>query len=251
MKKELLIKEKKFLNTIYQRYKSLEKEPQTQVMRELAFKLIKPHLNKNDVALELGCSDGLFTSFLSTNVKSIDVVDATKKNLFFAKKRKLYNANYFLSLFEEFKPKKKYDSIIASYVLEHVLDDIKLLKIIKNLLKPEGKLFIIVPNAGAFSRQLAVKMGLYKDLKELTQNDISYRHRRVFDRNSLNKLVEKSGLKTIYQTGIMFKILADFQMDALIKNKILGKKQINGLFQMGLDYPQFSGSLFSICQIDK
>jgi hypothetical protein len=47
MIKKLLIKEKKFLNKIYQRYKSLEKEPQTQVMRELAFKLIKPHLNKN------------------------------------------------------------------------------------------------------------------------------------------------------------------------------------------------------------
>jgi SAM-dependent methyltransferase len=251
MKKEKIIKEKKFLNKIYHRYKNLENEPQTQAMRELAFNLIKPHLNKNNIALELGCSDGFFTSFISTNVNTIDVVDATKKNLDTAKQKKLRNANYYLSLFEEFKTKKKYDCIIASYILEHVLDHIKLLKIIKKLLKPDGKLFIIVPNAKAFSRQLAVKMGLYKDLKELTKNDISYGHRRVFDRNELNKSVEKSGLKTIYQTGIMFKILADFQMDILIKKKILGREQINGLFQMGLDYPEFSGSLFSICQINK
>jgi ribosomal protein L11 methylase PrmA len=81
MKKEKIIKEKKFLNKIYHRYKNLENEPQTQAMRELAFNLIKPHLNKNNIALELGCSDGFFTSFISTNVNTIDVVDATKKNL--------------------------------------------------------------------------------------------------------------------------------------------------------------------------
>lgn len=45
----------------------------------------------------------------------------------------------------------------------------------------------------------------------------------------------------------MLKILADFQMDKLIETEIL-KEQIDGLYKLGLEYPDLCGSLFSICR---
>ena len=45
----------------------------------------------------------------------------------------------------------------------------------------------------------------------------------------------------------MLKILADFQMDKLIHQQILGDPQLKGLFKLGLEYPDLCGSLFSVC----
>ena len=46
----------------------------------------------------------------------------------------------------------------------------------------------------------------------------------------------------------MLKILADFQMDKLIDMGILGNEQLEGLHKLGLQYPDLSGSLFTVCR---
>jgi hypothetical protein len=117
-----------------------------------------------------------------------------------------------------------------------------------SVLNDGGLLMIVVPNARALSRQLALHMGLLKDLKELTANDLNHGHRRVYDRPALNRDIEAAGFENVSQGGIMFKILADFQMDELIGNGMLQREHIDGLYKLGLEYPEFSGSLFSICR---
>jgi hypothetical protein len=37
-------------------------------------------------------------------------------------------------------------------------------------------------------------------------------------------------------------------MDKLIKSEVLGKQQQEGLYKMGLEYPDLAGYLFSICK---
>ena len=163
-----------------------------------------------------------------------------------AEKNGVTNTEFHFSLFEEFNSEKKYDYIFASYILEHVLDPVEVLKVARKALKDDGILFVIVPNANALSRQLSVHMGFYDDLKSLTENDIYHGHRRVYDRVDLNKDIEASGFYNISQGGIMLKILADFQMDKLIEDKTLKNEQLNGLYKLGMEYPDLCGSLFSI-----
>jgi 2-polyprenyl-3-methyl-5-hydroxy-6-metoxy-1,4-benzoquinol methylase len=239
-----------FLNKVYSTY-TVDHSLQTKVMRELTIRTFSPFLKKGR-ALELGCSDGYMSSMLAAHVKSLDVVDGSDLFLIKARERverdKLKNITFYKSLFEEFEVEEKYDFIVASYILEHVLDSLDVLKMASKALNDDGLLFIVVPNANALSRQLAMHMGLYSDLKVLTENDLKHGHRRVYDRTSLNFDIERAGFITIAQGGLMLKILADFQMDRLIEDGILGQEQIDGLYKLGLEYPDLCNSLFSICK---
>jgi 2-polyprenyl-3-methyl-5-hydroxy-6-metoxy-1,4-benzoquinol methylase len=238
--------ERKFLDDLYASY-TVHESSQTRIMRELVVRTFQPFV-RDGVALELGCSDGYMTEMLSQQVAHLDVVDGSTHFLREAKRRKLQNVSYMLSLFEEYRSETKYDYIFASFVLEHVLEVKPVLTMARSQLKEDGLLFVVVPNARALSRQLARHMGLLKDLKELTSNDIVNGHRRVYDRPSLNKDLECAGFRIVSQGGLMLKILADFQLDKLIDNGMLQAPHIDGLYKLGLEYPDLCGALFSVCR---
>jgi|MDTC01.1.fsa_nt_gb ubiquinone/menaquinone biosynthesis C-methylase UbiE len=240
-------KEKIFLNNICENY-HLDDEPQTKVMRKLIIRTFAPYIN-GGVALELGCSDGYMTEELASRVEQLDVVDASKSFINQAKRRALPNVKFYESLFEEYQESIKYDYVFASFILEHVLEVQPILQMVHRLLKPGGKFFVVVPNARALSRQLAYHMNLFPNLTSLTENDIRYGHRRVYDRVHLNRDLEKAGFKNIAQGGIMLKILADFQLDELIGEEFLQDEHIDGLYRLGLEYPDLCGALFSICEL--
>jgi 2-polyprenyl-3-methyl-5-hydroxy-6-metoxy-1,4-benzoquinol methylase len=241
-----LQKEKDFLNNVYSTY-TVDSSSQTRVMRELIVRTFKPHL-KGGVGLELGCSDGYMTQMLASVLDHLDVVDGSTNFLAEAKKRNLTNVDYHFSLFEEYTSTKQYDYVFASYIMEHVLEPSLVLKMARQALKPDGLLLMVVPNARALSRQLAMHMGLISDLKSLTKNDIFHGHRRVYDRVCFNREIEHAGFNTISEGGLMLKILADFQLDKLIDDDMIQQSQIDGLYKLGLEYPDLCGSLFSICR---
>jgi 2-polyprenyl-3-methyl-5-hydroxy-6-metoxy-1,4-benzoquinol methylase len=188
------------------------------------------------------------TKMLASNLEHLDVVDGSTKFLNEAKKRNLTNVEYHFSLFEEYTSTKKYDYVFASYIMEHVLEPSLVLKMVKQVLKPDGFLFMVVPNARALSRQLAMHMGLISDLKALTENDLANGHRRVYDRVYFNREIEQAGFESISEGGLMLKILADFQLDKLIDDGLLQQIQIDGLYKLGNEYPDLCGSLYSICR---
>jgi 2-polyprenyl-3-methyl-5-hydroxy-6-metoxy-1,4-benzoquinol methylase len=249
MTAELLLKqEQAMLNNLYSAY-DLERSPQSRTMQQLIAKTILPFLKADTNGLEFGCSDGYLTEQYARIIAQLDVVDASENFIREARKRALPNVNFFCSLFEEFETNTKYDYIFASFILEHVIDPLQILSIMKRLLKPDGLIFVIVPNARALSRQLALHMNIISDLKNLTENDLRYGHRRVYDRVAINKDLASLGFETIYQTGLMLKILADFQMDQLIGEQFLQQQHIEGLYTLGLEYPDLCGSLFSVARI--
>jgi 2-polyprenyl-3-methyl-5-hydroxy-6-metoxy-1,4-benzoquinol methylase len=241
--------ETEFLNKKSQTYVAGQ-SAQDNLIRELAVETFQPFIEPKK-GLELGCSDGYMTQLLSGQLKQLDVVEGSENFIKKAKERDLHNVSFFHCLFEEFKPVKQYDYIFLCYVLEHVYDVEKILKIAHRALHPDGLLFVVVPNSRALSRQLAYHMGLIPDLKELTQNDFDHGHRRVYDRVSLNRDLENSGFAAIAQGGIMLKLLADFQMDRLIDMGVLQKPQLSGLYKLGFEYPDLCGSLYSICRIER
>jgi len=240
--------ERNFLDRVYTTY-TVDHSSQTRVMRELVVRTFEPYVN-GGIALELGCSDGYMTEMLATKVDRLDVVDGSKSFLAEARKRNLPNVEYFYALFEEYRPQQKYDYVFCTFILEHVMDPQLVLTMAKRALSPSGRLFVVVPNARALSRQLALHMGLISDLKALTQNDLVNGHRRVFDRVSLNRELRSAGFTTLSEGGLMLKILADFQMDKLIDDGTLQQPQIDGLYGLGLEYPDLCGALFTVCQPD-
>jgi 2-polyprenyl-3-methyl-5-hydroxy-6-metoxy-1,4-benzoquinol methylase len=188
------------------------------------------------------------TSLIAPLCDSLTVVDGSQTFINMASKRVKDEVIFKNSLFEEFNPDNKFDNIFATFALEHVLDAIGFLKHARSLLSDHGLLFIVVPNARAMSRQIARHMGLIDDLFTLTQNDRNHGHRRVYDRISLNKDIDAAGLQQVSQGGLLLKLLADFQMDKMIETGIIAEPQIEGLYKMGLEYPDFAGSLFSVCK---
>lgn len=241
-----LHEEKAFLNKVYATY-TVDHSSQTRVLRELVFRTFEPFIRRGR-GLELGCSDGYLTQMLASRLDFLDVVDGSSNFLEGAKKRNIANVNYFLSLFEEYTSNIQYDYVFASFILEHVLEPSLVLNMVRKVLKPDGMLFVVVPNARALSRQLAMHMDLISDLKALTQNDLVNGHRRVYDRIYLNRELQRAGFNTVAEGGLMLKILADFQLDKLIDDGMLKEPQIDGLYKLGLEYPDLCGALFSVCR---
>ncbi len=239
--------ERAFLDRVYSTY-TVDTSSQNRELRRLSLKSFAPHI-KGERGLELGCSDGYMTEKLASFLPHLDVVDGSKNFLDEARKRQLPNVRFIYSLFEEFTSTEKYDCVFASFILEHVADPIGVMKMAKSVLKPDGRLFITVPNARALSRQLALHMGLLKDLKEMTQNDFNHGHRRVYDRVTLNRDIAEAGFESISQGGVILKILADFQMDQLIDQGMLKEAHMDALYSLGLEYPDLCGSMFSICRL--
>ena len=141
-----------------------------------------------------------------------------------------------------------YDAVFANYVLEHVLDTNAVFHMVKRVLKKEGTLFAVVPNAQAASRQLAVHMGLLKGVYELTQNDLDHGHRRVFDQESFIQSLEEGGFQIVETGGILFKPFADFQLTKLLDDRFLTQEHMEGLYKLGEEYPQLTDSIFAVCK---
>lgn len=221
---------------------------QDRLIKTLAVRTFAPYIKQERRALEFGCSDGFMTGLIRQHVKNLTVVDGSQTFIEIAKKKVPADVKFVHSLFEEFRSDRSFDYIFATFVLEHVDDAVSFLKLSRDLLSDDGLLFLVVPNARALSRQLARHMGLLKSLYELTPNDVNHGHRRVYDRALLNRDLEAAGLLQVSQGGLLLKLLADFQMDKMLDSEILGASQTDGLYKMGLEYPDLAGSLFAVCK---
>ena len=108
---------------------------------------IKRYLKSDDTILDFGCGFGqLIIALKNLNLDNVYGYDINREAEDYCKSK---NINIFKSLSDI---SIKFDVIIMSHVLEHIKKDeiIETLKYIReNLLKPQGKLFIIVPNAQA------------------------------------------------------------------------------------------------------
>lgn len=223
---------------------------QDRAIRELIVRTFQPYIPPRARALQLGYAEGVDTVMLCSLVARLDVVEGCRAFYESGRAAGRANVTFHFGLFEEFvaaAPEAAYDCIFAVYVLEHVEDPPLLLQRLRRLLAGEGKLFVVVPNARALSRQLARHMGLLADLTDLTEHDRNHGHRRVYDRAALNRDIEAGGWQIMAQGGVMLKILADFQLDKLMELGILQQPQIDGLYRLGLEYPDFCGSLFAVC----
>jgi SAM-dependent methyltransferase len=126
------------------------------------FSLVEEHI-KGDI-LEGGAGIGNFTSLLLKRgrVFAIDINKDCLKGL-----RKKFGSKVFIEFGDLEKGKffsktKKFDTIVCLNVLEHIKDDKKALENMFELLKPKGKLVLLVPAYQLFFGRLDEELGHFR-----------------------------------------------------------------------------------------
>jgi len=205
---------------------------------------------KKSTVLEFGSATGQMTAILSKKAKKVTAVDGSAKFIKIAKERvkNVKNVEFYQSYFEDFKIDQKYDCLIMHHVLEHIQNPSYLLSKIREFLNNDSILAISAPNAHTLSRQLAVKMKLLPSVYALTDNDKKHGHYRIYDWETLEKESIESGFNIIGRHGLSFKLFSDKQNIQMLNAKIITRKQIKALWQLGDEMKEISGSIMIVAK---
>jgi len=96
-------------------------------------------------------------------------------------------------------PSESFDALIFSHVLEHVACPEVVLRRFTQLLKPNGKVYVALPNALQFMQRWQFLLGRFC----YTETGImDHTHLRFFDFMTARQLVESCGLKVVRHLGI-------------------------------------------------
>ncbi len=198
-------------------------------------------------ALELGCFEGEFTKRLAAIFPDLTTVEGSSDLIAVARAKAPPGVTFVLSRFEDFEPAAKFDAVFLTHTLEHLDEPVELLRRIGTWLTPTGRLFLVVPNANAASRQIAVAMGLISHPTAVTPGEFEHGHRRTYDLAALKAHVAEAGLAAVETGGVFFKPFANFQFDKLIASGLIGEDYLEGCFKLGALYPDLCASIYAIC----
>lgn len=197
--------------------------------------------------LELGYINNIWTTALLEAGGSVDILEAASNHVEKAREEFSGNSNVqvFHTLFEDYVPKEKYDTILMSGVIKHIPDDVGFLRKARAWLKPDGVVIACTQNSRSFHRRLGTYMGL-----ELAPDAHNNRDKEVFnihqyDRFKWRALFLEAGYEVEKVEGVFLKILSTEQM------MYLGKKYdviqiMEGLRQLAEELQDYAWYLFLI-----
>ncbi len=156
------------------------------------YQFIKKIIPKKGRVLEIGSGHGFFLEIMKTNGFDIIGYDISKEKRKYSKKVTDVPV-YDININEKIPADNKFDIVVLFHTLEHIIDLITLLKNIKKLLKPKGKILIEVPNSDDFH------LKLNKFYKEFYWERA---HIHYFNPKILENIIHKSGFKNIRIVGV-------------------------------------------------
>lgn len=114
-----------------------------------------PYLpDKEAKILDIGCSTGgLLSIFKSKGYKNLLGIDPSPQCVETA--RALYKVRAAVGTISDFNPVEKFDLVILSAVLEHLVDFVSAIQQIRSLLNEKGLLLVAVPDVERFSSYLS------------------------------------------------------------------------------------------------
>ncbi|RJR25263.1 class I SAM-dependent methyltransferase [Candidatus Microgenomates bacterium] len=143
-------------------------------------------------ALDIGCGCGALSFYLGSIGFDVTGIDISKKAVDICEQNKkmfeLHGCLKFFKLnFPQENIKGRYDLIICSEVLEHIEDQKKAIRYIKNKLNKNGIVIFSLPS---------IKSPLHR-LGLSSKHDINVGHLRRYSMDSIYNLINFSGLRTI------------------------------------------------------
>ncbi len=199
--------------------------------------------------LELGVGDQVWTPKLLAHCRHVATVDGSRVLLGHMEAALAGSAlrerwTPEVSLFEEYAPKERFDAVAATYVLEHVEDPLRILKLARERwLRSGGTILTAVPHALSLHRRLAVKMGLIQNPSELGETDFRMEHMRCLTWTQMRDLLEQAGFRVAQYGGMFTKPLPNAMLTGL------SDAQLRGLFELGTELPiEYSAAIYFLAE---
>jgi 2-polyprenyl-3-methyl-5-hydroxy-6-metoxy-1,4-benzoquinol methylase len=220
------------------------------IFRMLMLEGFQEYIDKSKTAtsLEIGSFDGSMTSQILEYVEFLHIIEPSQDMVSAVEAKFVDRVKTYHGTLEEFNSDQQFDNIFLIHTLEHLNDPIHALMKIKNMLTPNGRLFVAVPNANAISRQIGVHMGLIPFNTVVLENEFDQGHVRTYTLDTLRHDILQSGLQLQFLSGVFLKSLANFQLDKALELKIIDMEYIKAANSLAKIYPDFSASLIGVCK---
>jgi len=202
--------------------------------------------------LEVGCGvNPLFTSF-GPDI-SFTVIEPTRHfySLALEKSENIQNRKVLSLTLEEFNSFDKYDLIILSSVLHEVVDKVKFVEKLRSLCGKDTLVYINVPNAKSFHRQLAVVMGIIDDVTDISFTQLKMQQlSKPFTMETLRSFLNQFGFSVIDAGTLFFKPFTHEQMHRLVETGFLTPEILQGFYELPKIYPEFGSEIWMIAKIN-
>ena len=140
----------------------------------------------------------------------------------------------------------RYDSIVLGGVLHEVKNPLLFLKSIYEVMEVGTSIYINVPNAKSFHRELGKQMGVIGSVYDKTQRNVLLNQESIFDQQTLRDLINEAMPNTEFiSAGTFFvKPFTHDQMQKLLSLNIISDSIIEGLYQLSEIFPDHGSELF-------
>ena len=216
------------------------------VLRRYMMRTLEPFLRPGR-ALELGCYTGDVTELIAERYTDLTVVEASDELITATRRRLGGRAVFVHSTFETATLDGEFDAVFLMHTLEHLDEPQVVLRRIRGWLSERGRLFVVVPNANAASRQIAVEMGVVPFNSAVTDAELAHGHRKTYSLDTLEREVTDGGLRIVHRGGVFFKPLANYQFDQLMGGDIVTQDYLEGCYRLGMRYPDLCASVYVVC----
>lgn len=182
---------------------------------------VKQYLAPTHDCLELGCASGYFLATIRNEVASVSGIE-THKLL------NEYCRNIGIHTFESLDEcgDSRFDRVFMFFLLEHIGDPVHYLHQVNRVMKPGGKLFIVVPNVND------ALMALY-DIPAFKPFYFTPAHQFYYSKETLTKMLEKAGMSDITVFPRQRYDLSN-HMNWMMNGKPGGAGRYNSVFSQGL-----------------
>jgi 2-polyprenyl-3-methyl-5-hydroxy-6-metoxy-1,4-benzoquinol methylase len=217
------------------------------VLRRYIMRTLDPFL-PDGKALEMGCYTGDVTELIAERYDDVTVIEGSAELVAAASARLGRRARFVHGTFETVDLPGRYDAVFLIHTLEHLDDPVAVLRRVNGWLTDRGRLFVVVPNANAASRQIAVGMGLIPFNDAVTDDERVHGHRRTYRLDTLERDVRDAGLHVVQSGGVFFKPLANYQFDKLMGGDVISDMYLEGCYRLGMHYPDLCASIWAVCE---
>jgi SAM-dependent methyltransferase len=220
------------------------------IVRGYMMRTLSPFFPKGGKALEIGCFEGDSTRLFAEHFGDLTVLEASGDLIQVARGRVPSSVSFIHDTIETASLDPIYDAIFLVHTLEHLDAPVEALARMREWLSPGGRFFVVVPNAQAASRQIAVRMGLIDSNHAVTEGERIHGHRCTYSLDTLEHDVRSAGLRVESRGGVMFKPFANFQFDRMIRHQVIDDAYLEGCYALGMQYPELAASIYVVCRRD-